>query len=258
MTVERLNKEFMGGNRYDGILRADRPLRFLYKHVLIIEDLLEGLCPVATWAGDYDIIYEHRLRGRAGQRKRVYDNDGRDTGGKVVYMGLLQDRAVRTGNPRAMPGRHTHGIPAYFLGWQHGRCFSRDIGDVYNLFLTPQLSGCTFVAVGADLRDMKVAHFNGRMSAQIRQACEDCGWVDPEPLFVDENDINQHIHSQNWHTRAHRFALRSGDYPGESLATIIGCRINRTWHFYYQIYQLLPSAREYQISEVGELQQVNL
>ena len=251
--MDKLNKEFMGGNTYNGIAKTDRPLRFLRKHALIIEDLLEGGYPRDTWAGSYDIIYENKLRGRARQRTKVRDRDGRDTGGKVVYMGRLQDRAARVGHDRKTPGRHTHGIPAYFLGWQHGRCFSRVIGNEHNLFFTPQLSGCTFVAVGLNRRTMTVAHFNGRMSRDIRKACEANGWAAPEPLYANEADINQQITSLNWHTRPHRFALRPDDYPGENdLATIIGCRIMNNWHFYYQINEVI-SPRQYEIRDVGHL-----
>ena len=251
--MEKLNKEFMGRNTYDGITRSDSPLLFLRKNVLIIEDLLEGGFPRATWEGDFDLIYQHKLRHRGGQRHKVRDHNQRDTGGKVVYMGRLRDRAARVGHDRSAPGKHTHGIPAYFLGWQQGRCFSRQIGNAYNLFLTPQLTGCTFVAVGTNRGTMTVAHFNGRMSVEIRKACVANGWAHPEPLYANEGDINRQITAWNWHTRPYRHAFRPAHYPRENdVATIIGCRIRGAWQFYYQINEVI-SPRQYEIREVGSL-----
>lgn len=258
--MDGANKEFMGGKIYNGTVNTDKPLRFLEINVVSTVSLTdEARLPLRTWEGDFDLIPESKSKSGPKLSKILWPNDA-DTGGQYYYLVRLQDRALYVRrNVSSSTGFVTHGIGAYYLSWNSCMVFSREIGTDYNLFFTAQLSGCTFIAVGDNRQNMTVAHFNHKkMTAETRKVYNRVRMNDQEPILETEDDVNRIIRSRGWHMKPHGFAFRPGQYKGEDvLATIIGCRINKNWTFYYQKVDLTKSGK-YKIKSVDEVPKLDM
>ncbi len=253
------NVAFMGQSPY---AESDDPLKYLKKNVLAIGTILDANLSspgfnvsLKSWEGDFDIVAEKYLKGMGFKGTvKVVDKDGTETKGIFGQMVRLADRSKVTDDGGGSGS--SHAIKAYYVGWARGMVMTRDIGNDYKMCFTPQLSGCTFVAVGNDRGAMTVAHYNKNASPEDKgdKALFERMKVPIKDMFSSQDAIEADIEKRGWKNKTQKFCFHPGLYSGEDdLATIIGLRRNKEWTFYYQRYAREEGKGHYRIIDVGEI-----
>lgn len=247
------NIKFMGSSPY---AESDDPLKYLEKNVLAVGTVLDpqkakpGM-PVSLPSTDdtFDIIAE-KYHQSIVKPSKVLDSTDADTGGVYASMVLLSKRADVTKESGGMGS--SNGIPASYLGWGRGQVFTRELGSQHKIFITAQLSGCTFVAAGADRGAMTVAHYNGKVDPNKSEDVKMLQALGIKNAFTSQKAIDDDITSRGFRNKPYKFCFHPGLYPGEDeLATIIGLRRKGEWTFYFQRYEKKANTFAYKILETA-------
>jgi hypothetical protein len=119
-------------------------------------------------------------------------------------------------------GRWTKPIRAYYLPFQPNRAFHHRLDDDVDYCFTPTLNGCTF-CIGSGAQPM-ISHYNYVDDPQA------------ENPQVDQDKIDRQIARR--YGEDDPVAVKRAEYKAGSAldykVTVVGFRINGSWHFYYQ------------------------